>query len=79
MAYDKDTIRFLAVHTAPVLEDPSFPAKRRPPTPGVKTDLPVVGWCNVLAIEVNGVKRYFLHADTDEVVMDEPSLDGWGD
>lgn len=77
--YGRDRMRFLSVHTSPVLEDPEFEGKRRPPIPGVTTSLPVVGWCNVLVIEVNGVKRYFLHADTDEVVTDEPTIDGWAD
>lgn len=52
-------MKLIAVHTLPVWEERD--GKRRPPHPGeIRTDLPVVGWCNALEVDLAGQRRWLL-------------------
>jgi hypothetical protein len=52
-------VKLFAVHTCPMWEEPD--GTRRPPRDGeVRRDLRVVGWCNVLVVEIRGAVHRLL-------------------
>jgi hypothetical protein len=59
-------VKLAAVHTCPVWEEAD--GTRRPGFDEEPDHPPVVGWCNVLVIDLNGERRRLLavHTEGDE-------------